>query len=435
VNRGIDMYCLKYSYVLVPLSLLPSKGWSASFGEVSNSNLESSATICMSIGVRASISGFDNFELTTMDIDGTAGAIYRGSDSFHLESNAPVRVIIDGEPLSNGNDDIESLFSIDGSYSHFDTSAKGDHTGDHVFSAEAQLGRISSQLAGHYSSDVVLTVVPQIGDGGGCGEFSQSFASNEGWVTLAYEDLYPRVGDGDYNDMVVRYHVEENYNAQQQLETVTLQFDALARGAGYNHSLNLSLDGEIDASRNATTITPDAFVGDAQVRVSYENEGGSTRVTNTTNSDKDISIFNNTRSVLSGFANVYANEDWTTARYRTTVEVTLANPELNLYADRGADSLLWFRPFLTVMNTKQDIDLYEINQQDGMIDENGNPFGLLVPDTWEWPLERVSINEAYPYFGEYSRWLSGEEAVLSDRAATWYDYPASAGLVFNLDRK
>lgn len=429
------MDCLKYSCVLVPLSLLPIKSWGASFGGVSQSNLEGSATVCMSIGVRASISGFDDFELSTTDIDGTAGAIYRGSDSFHLESNAPVRVLIDGEPLSNGSDTIESLYSIDGSYNSFDTAAKGDHNGDHVFSAAAQLGRISSQLSGDYSSDVVLTVVPQIGEGGGCGEFSQSFASNDGWVTLAYEDLYPSVGDGDYNDMVVRYHVEESYNAQQELTTVKLQFDALARGAGYNHSFNLSLDGEIDKSRNATAITPEAFVGGAQVRVTYDSDNGSSIVKNTTSSDRDISIFNNTRSVLSGFANVYANEDWTTARYRTTVEIDIASPELNLYSDRGTDSLLWFRPFLTVMNTKQDIDLYEINQQDGMIDDNGNPFGLLVPDTWEWPLERVNINEAYPYFGEYSRWLAGEEALLSDKAATWYDYPASAGLVFNLDRK
>ena len=68
-----------------------------------------------------------------------------------------------------------------------------------------------------------------------------------------------------------------------------------------------------------------------------------------------------------------------------------------------------------------DIDLADINPGDGMIDSNGNPFGLLVPTNWVWPLERVNINTVYPYFNEYTQHLSGEIDVLSDQAKHWYN--------------
>ncbi len=292
------------------------------------------------------------------------------------------------------------------------------------------MGRISDQKAGDYSGIVTLTVVPQVGGGGGCGSFVNRFVSEDGWATLAYEDLYPNIGDGDYNDMVVRYSVEENYNADNQLETVTLKFDPLARGAGYNHSFSLSLDGELDKSKNVSTITNEAFVGDALISVNYTDGGSYDRTFNNYDKEDDISVFNNTLSVLSGYANVSDDAADVEAKYITTVNITLANPELNLWSDRGADALLWYRPFLHVMNTSNDIDLSVINPNDGMIDENGNPFGLFVPFDWQWPLERVNIEQAYPDFSSYVEALSDGEPADSF-AEQWYLTPANDDLVYS----
>ena len=419
------------SFVL--LSLTMASGWAASFGELNNNNLQSSATVCMSVGISATISGLNNFRLRPLDNDGAAGAIYTGSDTFHLQSNAPVRVIIEGQRLSNGTDSIETLYSIDGSRNYYDTAADGEHDEQHSFVARAQLGRISSQLAGDYSANVTLTVIPQIGGSRGCGAFVSGFNSVDGWVTLAYEDVYPNTGDSDYNDMVVRYHVAENYNAEQELETIRLQFEPTARGTDYNHSFNLSLDGEIDSSKNITTVKNPSFVGDALIRVTYNNAEGSSHVFHNFDKEDDITIFHNTRSALDGFANVYSGQDWINAKFSTTVDITLANPELNPYSDRGSESLLWYRPFLSVNNTNKDIDLVDINPSDGMIDNAGNPFGLLIPYTWEWPLEKVNIKDAYPLFGDYTSWLNGESASLSDQAMQWYKYPSSSTLIINLE--
>lgn len=75
-----------------------------------------------------------------------------------------------------------------------------------------------------------------------------------------------------------------------------------------------------------------------------------------------------------------------------------------------------------------------INPYDGIIDENGNPFGLMVPVTWEWPLEGVSINDAYPYYGKYTDYLNGTIDTLSVEANQWYNYPCDSSLIINLDR-
>lgn len=425
---------LKYGSVSILFSLVIPMGWAASFGELSNNNLQSSATICLSVGVTASISGFDDFQLAAIDGDGSAGAIYEGMDTFHLQSNAPVRVVVEAESLGNGSDSIETLYSIDGSSHYYDTQGDMGHDAEHSFVARAQLGRISSQPAGNYSALVTLTVIPLVGGAAGCGEFTNTFSSNDGWVTLAYEDLYPSIGDGDYNDMVVRYHVEENYNAEQELETIRLQFEPLARGAGYNHSFNLSLDGEIDNSNNISAITNPAFIGDALISVTYNQSDGGSHTFKNIDREDDISIFHNTRSTLTGFANVYPDQEWMNAKLTTTVDIILASPELNTYSDRGDESLLWYRPFLSVNNTNLDIDLADINQADGMLDGSGNPFGLLIPHNWEWPLERVNINEAYPLFSAYTNWLNGDSAALSQQAEQWYRYPSSSGLIFSREQ-
>ncbi len=416
-------------------SLMPADSvLAASFGDPGDSQLHSEATVCMNIGAQASLAGLDDFTLLPRGSDGTAGAIYEGEDNFSLEANAPVRVIIDGEYLSNGENDIGTIYTIDGSRNFFDTSSDGIHSETHTLLASAQLGRISQQRSGDYSANVILTVTPQLGGLGGCGEFSNTFNTIDGWATLAFEDLYPRVGDGDYNDMVVRYHVQENYNARNQLETISLQFEPLARGAGYVHSLNLALDGEIDKTRNATAITTEAFAGDAMISVTYTTPNKGSRTLYGLDKEDDISIFHNTLASLERFANVYDRSEWVEPKFTAQVDITLANPELNLYEDRANDSLNWFRPYLSVKNTRYDIDLANVNPDNGMIDRNGNPFGLLVPVTWEWPLERVSIDDAYPLFNEYTRYLNGENPDISSKAMEWYNHPADASLIINLDR-
>lgn len=119
---------------------------------------QDSATVRMDIGRYAALTGLDDFTLTTSDPDGSAGAVYSGSDEFHLESNAQVRVSLEGGDLTNGKDSVATSYDMDGSGIVFETAADSVHEGKHVVSASAKLGAISAQKAGSYASKITLTV-------------------------------------------------------------------------------------------------------------------------------------------------------------------------------------------------------------------------------------------------------------------------------------
>ena len=70
-----------------------------------------------------------------------------------------------------------------------------------------------------------------------------------------------------------------------------------------------------------------------------------------------------------------------------------------------------------------------INSDDVMIDANGNPFGLVIPYDWEWPLERVNIEDAYPDFAEYKAIFNSAEEI-SSSIEQWYTRPADSGLIY-----
>jgi hypothetical protein len=127
-------------------------------GVYANSIDQDSATVSMNVGLFASLTGLDNFTLTTSDTDGAAGAVYSGSDSFNLESNGQVRVTLAGGDLSNGADSVSTAYAMDDSGTTFDTVADSVHNASHTVSASATLGNISSQKAGAYSSEITITV-------------------------------------------------------------------------------------------------------------------------------------------------------------------------------------------------------------------------------------------------------------------------------------
>jgi len=422
-------------FIAVILLLFPGLNlYADGRGGIGNSeHIDDQAAVCMSIGQTASLTGLDDFQLSTTDISGQAGAKYSGGDQFYLESNGAVRVEVASGKLTNGNSVLLPQYQFDSGLSTLNTPTDQSHAAEHSIDAEVMLGAISAQRAGDYSGELVLVVVPQVGGAGGCGGYSVSYpgtasygteSSSGQWATLAFEDLYPNPGDADYNDMVLQFRIQENYNAQQQLETIHLDFIPLARGAGYNHRLYLSLDGTLD-SNNATYQSTPAINGDAEVKVTYTNLKSGAIQTSYYDQTEDLLVFHNTRASLSGFANVYSSGELTEPRLMTSIDISLNSPELNLAEDTLAGGEFNYRPFLYVMNTRQHIDLFEVNPNNGMIDSNGYPFGLMVPVDWQWPLERVNINDAYPHFSEYRAWLAGEINTVSDQAMLWYNYPAA----------
>ncbi|MCB1140093.1 MAG: LruC domain-containing protein, partial [Leptospiraceae bacterium] len=60
---------------------------------------------------------------------------------------------------------------------------------------------------------------------------------------VAYEDLYPSPGDADFNDYVVKVNNELDLDASGKVVRVRGTYQHIARGAGYKHTLHLTLPG------------------------------------------------------------------------------------------------------------------------------------------------------------------------------------------------
>jgi LruC domain-containing protein len=83
--------------------------------------------------------------------------------------------------------------------------------------------------------------------------FSRYFPGQNSWGTLAYEDLWPSVGDYDFNDLLVRYRSREILNKDRQVVALKMDFRLDAAGAGYRNGFALSLPGiSNDAIASAT---------------------------------------------------------------------------------------------------------------------------------------------------------------------------------------
>lgn len=402
------------------------------YGSVKNQSISDNATVCMNVGFTASLTGLDNIVLSTEGETGKVGAVYRATDQFHLQSNGAVSILIKGGELSLGDYKIMPNYKIDGVAGKYDTPINVTHDSIHTIEAEFEIKSISAQATGQYQGTIELLVVPQAGEATNCGASIVTYPTGEGiygdtstWATIAFEDLYPNSGDADYNDMVIRYNASETYNPDGELEYIELNYVPIARGAGFNHELYLDLNGEVDKARNISTETDPALIGDATVVVTYTNlENGNTRQ-KIYDLDDDVPIFLNTRQTLEGFANVYDGADLTYPREMTSVMIIPDAPELNLFGTTDVQNDP-YRTFLYVNNTQNSIDLAAVNPDDGMIDSEGYPFGIIVPDEWLWPVEGVSIDDAYPYFAEYRAWLNGEVDTLSTEAEYWYLSPTTS---------
>jgi hypothetical protein len=154
MNRHRIIFCQFFACVLASAAL-PCLGQNDVLDRVSRE-------VCLEIGVRAQITGLDDITLATTQGDGESGATYSGTDTFFLESNAPVRIFISAAPINNGLNTLPTEYLIDGSSDLLETAGAGPHAGSHSINIQAQLGSISDQLAGSYSSTLVITVVPQI---------------------------------------------------------------------------------------------------------------------------------------------------------------------------------------------------------------------------------------------------------------------------------
>jgi LruC domain-containing protein len=275
-------------------------------------------------------------------------------------------------------------------------------------------------------------------------QMTQVSFPTDGWATIAYEDLYPYQGDADYNDLVVNMRVTENYNRNDELISIRMDYVPRARGAGYNHEFAAVLDGEVDPISNISFLSESAYNGVGYATVRRFGVDGLEVSRNTYTGGADLVIFPDTRTALPAapqtFAsNTLAGKCYVEPKVVARVNVVITDPANNKLADRGAPTVNKYRPVLKVHNTGKDIDVVDVNNAviaapdyNGGMNSQGYPFGIVVPINWAWPMEYQHVELAYPLFADYRTALLSGEEVTGD-AAEWYNHPApdAANYVFD----
>ena len=207
---------------------------------------------------------------------------------------------------------------------------------------------------------------------------------SESYYTVAFEDLYPRAGDADFNDYVLRVYHEEDLDAAGRVTRIRGFYTHIAKGAGYNHTLHLNLPGD-----PAGGYTLKRFDADGNLEVESTEQ----------------------LSALRGIE-VLPSSNTTIARSNTATGQSLQmgkRAELELVLDTPADrSTLGAAPYdlyLYVKNTGHEIHFlgryFDADGRDLYLDENGFPWALLIPGDWRWPYERRDIHDGYDLFDDW----------------------------------
>lgn len=263
--------------------------------------------------------------------------------------------------------------------------------------------------------------------------FSSYFPSATDWMTLAFEDNWPRSGDYDMNDLVVRQRVQKAYNADGELTGVVLSGFIDARGANDRNGFALRLMDVASEEFSDATLEIDGHLYTKQLEPGHE--------------EAVILLWNDThRFTTTGEAG--SCKHFNTLKYCSEfapVPFTLDINFVDAVDDFSSESLDYFiykthyrgreihmadypptnRFDVTQFGKYADSSDPELNRY--FKTEDNLPWGLKINTRWHYPREYIDVVWAYP---DFETWVesSGEQALdwhsTSDRT-THYFVPES----------
>ena len=238
--------------------------------------------------------------------------------------------------------------------------------------------------------------------------YSSYYPNSEDWVTLAYEDNWPKVGDYDMNDLVIRERLQTIYSAEGGISAIKITGFIDARGAANQNGFGLRLMNQNPETIEAATLvingqsyekSAEAFQSDAVLQV-WSN---STEFTQTGETGK-CSLFNTNMQCtqfpsvpfsldiqFSADINGFLHGDLDFFIFRTNNrghEIHFAGYPPTDLAD----------PYL--FGTHAD----DSNSNSGRYykSEQNLPWGLKLNSQWAYPREHIDVLWAYP---SYQGWV------------------------------
>ncbi|MBE0649372.1 MAG: LruC domain-containing protein [Bacteroidales bacterium] len=251
--------------------------------------------------------------------------------------------------------------------------------------------------------------------------FNVYYPNKTDWGTLAYEDLWPGMGDYDFNDLVLDYHFKSVLNATNQLVEFYTDYSVRAVGASLKNGFGFMLGGD---PSNVASVTGTHYT---ENYVHNNTNGTEQGQTNTV-----IVLFDNAFSMIgsSGSAFINTKEDVPYVQpdtnelhvvYKNPIAVSTTgdapyNPFLIVNGDRGKEVHLAGQKPTDLANPA-----YFGTMADATDPSTGKyyqtasnlPWALDVPVSFAYPVETVDILNAYNHFADWAQ--SG-----GTQYANWY---------------
>ena len=267
------------------------------------------------------------------------------------------------------------------------------------------------------------------------------YPSENGWVTLAYEDQWPVSNDYDMNDVVMHYRTVEVIS-DQKLVRIDIYGELQALGGSYHNGFAVQLDNIATTNVNSETLR----LLHNNIKQQYSGQSGSTTydILENGNSNAVIMVSQDLWKHVSSDCNFYRSENGCDQAQTFDFEVSIPLIEPLDLADVAVPP---YDPFIFATEGYYHGDIFseqpgrglEIHLVDhaptekfnssyyGLSDDssdpvsgrffrnaNNLPWALEIVDTWQWPSERKSVLQAYPKFQEFVE-SQGEEY------SNWFD--------------
>lgn len=220
--------------------------------------------------------------------------------------------------------------------------------------------------------------------------FEQFTPSKYGWGTVAFEDLWPFLGDYDFNDTAVNYRFVAIQNSQNEVVQLDMHFEVTSDGAGFVNAFGIEFESiapSLIESVSGTVLTENYI----NVAANGTEEGQNRAV---------VILFDNHERMLNVPSTV--SIEFTTPITINQLGIAPFNPFLVVDKDRGKEIHLpnRFRTSLGINDTS--LDGVNRDSDGNFRTDSGLPWAIDIIHNFKPPKERVPVNQAYNFFNDWA---------------------------------
>ncbi|MEN1785228.1 MAG: LruC domain-containing protein, partial [Bacteroidota bacterium] len=231
--------------------------------------------------------------------------------------------------------------------------------------------------------------------------FQQSTPSANGWGTLVFEDLWPYIGDYDFNDTALKYRFTSIMNAEGNVVQIDILFEVTSDGAGLTNAVGVELSGILPAQISSVTgslLTRNVFNIAANGLEANQNNAV-------------VILFDDNDSALGNQTTVSVAFDAPVSP--STLGSAPFNPFLVVGDDRAHEIHLPNQSRTTLGEIVSDEGSMSRDSDGNYLSPTGLPWAINIIGEFPVAKEKVPVNQAYVHFND---WVISGGAISTD----WY---------------